>query len=121
MARADFNMVPFNHTFTENAPIKTMPFFIEGNQAPVDDAYLLIQVQGVAENHTIQINDKQIPGVALTRAPGGSQAWRLGMGHIEPGLLHTGQNTISIKRNPTKQDNFMVTWVVVNWREPSST
>ena len=118
MARSDFNMIPISHQFTANSPVITRQFPIEGNQAPVDDAYLLIQAQGVASNQTVRINDVTIQGTALTDAPGHSQAWRVGIGHIPPGILRSGTNTISIRRNPSTNDNFMVSWVVVNWREP---
>ena len=118
MARSDFNMVHINHKFTSGAPVKSANFPIEGNKAPVDDAYLILQVQGVASIHSIFINDEHIGGVALAAAPGNSQAWRMGMAHIRPGLLHSGTNSIRINRHPTTDDDFRVNWVVVNWREP---
>lgn len=117
MARSDFNMVDIGHLFTPNQPVMTKHFPIEGNQAPVDDAYLLLQVQGIAANHTLRINNEIIPGVALTNAPGDSQVWRLGFTRIPPGVLKLGDNTIRIDRNPNAGDNFRVAWVVVNWRE----
>lgn len=117
MARSDFNMIPINQKFTAAAPYKKVGFPIEGNQAPVDDAYLILQAQGVASIHAIVINDETIGGVALAAAPGNSQAWRMGMAHIPPGLLHSGNNKIEIERHPTTNDDFRVGWVVVNWRE----
>ena len=56
MARADFNMIRFDQDLTASAPSATRQFPIEGSAAPVDDAYLLVQVQGVASTHAIQIN-----------------------------------------------------------------
>ncbi|MEO1070045.1 MAG: hypothetical protein AAFW95_13150 [Cyanobacteria bacterium J06638_6] len=117
MARSDFNMVPINHIFTANAPVMTREFPIEGSQTPRDDAYILLQVQGVAANHTVRINNQMLPGVALSYAPGNTQAWRLGFAHIAPGILRSGSNTIRIDRNPNAGDDFHVAWVVVNWRE----
>lgn len=118
MARADFNMIPMHHHFTAAQPVMTKQFPIEGNQAPIDDAYLVLQAQGVASIHAITINGENIGGVALAAAPGNSQAWRMGMTQIPPGLLHSGTNSIRIDRHPTTNDNFRVNWVVVNWREP---
>ena len=118
MARADFNMVPFNHLFTSNVPLVTHTFPIEGNQAPIDDAYVLVQVQGVERIQAIIINGETIGGVGLAPAPGDSQAWRVGLNQIRPGLLRSGNNTIGIQRAPGS-DNFRVTWAIVHWREPS--
>ena len=42
MARADFNWIPFTHTFTANDPTFTAEFRVEGD--PIDDAYLLIRL-----------------------------------------------------------------------------
>ncbi|MGD1862414.1 MAG: hypothetical protein ACFB0E_20900 [Leptolyngbyaceae cyanobacterium] len=119
MARSDFNMIPINHIFKENAPVITRHFPIEGTSPPVDDAYILLQIQGVAANHTLFINDQHIAGVALSPAPGSTQAWRLSFSHIPPGILRSGDNTIRINRNPHAGDDFHVAWVVVNWRENS--
>jgi hypothetical protein len=119
MARSDFNMIHINHFFTEDAPEVIKRFPIEGTSSPVDDAYMLLQIQGVGANHAIFINDEQILGVALSAAPGGTQAWRLGFNHIPPRILRSGINTIRIKRNSLAGDDFRVEWIVINWRENS--
>lgn len=117
MARSDFNMIDISHHFTKTFPVVTKHFPIEGVQKPVDDAYLLLQVQGISTNHAVDINGKSIGGLALAAAPGESQAWRLGFTRIPPGVLRTGDNTIKITRNATQTDDFRVSWAVVNWRE----
>lgn len=115
MARADFNMIRFDQEFTAGSPSATKQFPIEGNAVPIDDAYLLIQVQGVASPHAIQINGTVLEAGGLVPAPGSSQAWRVGMNRIPPGILKLGANTITIVRHGN--DDFRVGWVVVNWRE----
>ncbi|NEQ44507.1 MAG: hypothetical protein F6K00_13475 [Leptolyngbya sp. SIOISBB] len=117
MARADFNMVPFNHLFTPDFSLVTKNFPIEGNQAPIDDAYVLIQAQGVDRIQAIIINGETIGGSGLAPAPGGSEAWRIGFSHIRPGLLRSGNNSIGIQR-AAGVDNFRVSWAIVHWREP---
>jgi len=117
MARSDFNWVSFQHDFTAISPTVTREFPIEGNQDPVDDAYLLIQVRGVSEdNHKIRINSTDLPGLDLQPAPSNSQAWLLWMKHIRPGILKSGMNTITITR--VANDNFRIGGVAINWREP---
>jgi hypothetical protein len=113
--RADFNMLFFNHNFTSDSPdLVTKPFNIEG-RLDDDDAYLLIQVRGVAATHSIIINDGVLEGGGLLAAPGSTQAWRVGMNHIPPNVLHSGQNTIGIRR--FGNDTFEVRWVVVHTGE----
>lgn len=116
MARADFNWVPIGHNFTVNTPTVTRQFPIEGNQSPIDDAYLLVQVRGVAQStHRILINNVELGGFDLPPAPGNSQAWLLWMDHIPPNVLQSGNNSITITR--VGNDNFEVNAVVVHWRE----
>lgn len=115
MARADFNWVPIGHTFTAASPTVTRNFNVNG--APVDDAFLLVQVKGVDSGaHSIKINDQELAGMDLPPAPGGSEAWFTWMDHIPPGTLKANQNNrITITRQ--SNDNFTVSAVVVNWRE----
>ena len=116
MARSDFNWVPIGHKFTNGAPTVIKDFPIEGNQQPIDDAFLLIQVRGVSVGtHRIQINGTQLAGFDLPPAPGSSQAWLTWMDHIPPNLLKSGLNTIRIDR--VGNDDFEINAVVVNWRE----
>jgi hypothetical protein len=118
MARADFNMIHFNHHFTTGSDeevIKNFRVEVTGNQRLTDDAYLLVQVQGVAATHSIKINSSVLESGALLPAPGSSSAWRVGMNHIPPGVLRRNDNEITIKR--FGNDEFRVGWVVVHWRE----
>jgi hypothetical protein len=112
MARADFNWIPFTHTYTANDPSFTVEFPIEGN--PIDDdAYLLITAHNVSwQDHQIFINNQQLPGWDIPIHDPGWQTW---MDHIPPGFLHTGVNSISVVR--TGGDDFTTKDVVVCWRE----
>lgn len=116
MARSDFNWVPINHNFTVSSPTITRQFPIEGNQGPIDDAYLLIQVRGVRiGSHRISINNVALPSFDLPPAPVESQAWLLWMDRIPPNTLRSGTNRITITRSGN--DDFEIGGVVVNWRE----
>jgi len=116
MARADFNWVPIGHKFTVNAPTVTKQFPIEGNQPPIDDAFLLVQVRGASKStHIIKINNVNLGGFDIPPAPVGSQAWLLWLDHIPPNTLKPGNNSITITRSGN--DDFEVNAVVVNWRE----
>jgi hypothetical protein len=119
MARADFNMIPFNHHFNAGSPDEVTKNFrveVTAGQRLTDDAYLLVQVQGVSAVHSITLNTtKVLESGALLPAPGGSGAWRVAMNHIEPGVLVRDNNTIKIKR--FGNDEFRVGWIVVHWRE----
>ena len=117
MARSDFNWLWINHDFSASSPTVTKEFPIEGSQAPMDDAYLLIQTQGVSQsNHIIKINNKDLPGTDLPEAPGESQSWLLWMKHIGSNVLKLGTNTITITR--VGNENFTIGGIAVNWREP---
>jgi hypothetical protein len=109
-------MIPFNHQFTANSPdVVTRDFPIEGSSPPIDDAYLLVQVSGVAAVHSVIINDSVLEAGGLLPAPGDSQAWRVGMNRIPASTLRLGSNTIAIRR--FGNDAFEVGWAVVHWRE----
>lgn len=111
MARGDFNWIPFTHSFTANSPTFSATFPIEGN--PIDDGYLLITAHNVSwQDHQILINDTHLPGFDL---PIHSPGWMTWMDHIQPGLLHSGMNTIRVVR--TGNDDFTTKDVVVHWRE----
>ena len=113
MARSDFNLIPINRTFTVNAPSFTREFPIEGNQAPVDDAYILITARDVSlSTHRIFINNQSLSGFDIPSESG----WQTWMDNIPPGILQSGTNTLRIDR--IGNDNFTVRNVVVNWREP---
>lgn len=121
-ARSDFNWVPINHSFHDNAPTVTIQFPIEGIEdfggEPIDDAYLLIKASGVSSNsHRIFINNEPLPGIDLPISHTDNQTgtW---MDRILPGMLHKGTNTIRIDR--IGNDNFFVSGAAINWRERSS-
>ena len=110
MARSDFNWIPFNHTFTEDAPQLTVEFPIEGT--PIDDAYLLLTMHGVVlQSHQILINNQELPGYDMHMHSG----WQTSMDHIPAGVLHTGTNSIMVVR--VGNDDFSTKDVVVHWRE----
>jgi hypothetical protein len=111
MARGDFNWIPFTHTFTANEPTFTAEFRVEGD--PIDDAYLLITAHNVSsQGHQIIINNQELPSWDIPIHDPGWQTW---MDHIEPGVLHSGINTIMVVR--TGGDDFTTKDVVVHWRE----
>ena len=111
MARADFNWIPFTHTYTANDPSFTAEFRVEGD--PIDDAYLLITAHNVSsQGHQIRINNHDLPSWDIPIHDPGWQTW---MDHIEPGVLHAGTNTIMVIR--TGGDDFTTKDVVVHWRE----
>ena len=113
MARSDFNYIPINHTFTASDPSITREFPIEGNLDPKDDAYLLITAHNVtSQSHQILVNNVSLPSWDIPIHDPGWQTW---MDHIQPGLLKTGMNSITIIRS--FNDDFSVRDVVVNWRE----
>jgi len=113
MARSDFNYIPVNHFFTVNSPSITLQFPIEGNQNPIDDAYLLITAHNVSiQSHEIRINNSNLSGWDIPIHNPGWQTW---MDRIQPGVLHSGTNMITITR--TSNDDFTVKDIVVNWRE----
>jgi hypothetical protein len=113
MARSDFNWIPFTHTYTANSPSFTREFPIEGGLNPVDDAYLLITAHNVSsQGHQIFINNQELPGWDIPIDDPGWQTW---MDHIQPGLLHTGINSITVVR--TGGDDFTTKDIVVHWRE----
>lgn len=113
MARSDFNWIPVNHTFTVNSPSITLEFPIEGTQAPIDDAYLLITAHNVShQSHEIRINNQPLSGWDIPIHNPGWQTW---MDRIQPGILKTGMNSITIVRSA--DDDFTVKDIVVNWRE----
>ena len=125
MARSDFNWIPIGHKFTASDPTFSKNFPVEGNSAPIDDGYILIQVRGVTDNGAAQISIGpagipskmvEVPGVDIPTAPQGSGAWLLWMARIPPNSLWSGMNTITIRR--VKNDNFEIGNVVVNWQEP---
>ena len=61
MARADFNMIPFDHHFTAGSPDEVTKNFnveVTANQNLTDDAYMLIQVQGISSVDSITLNDE---------------------------------------------------------------
>lgn len=110
MARSDYAWVNFDENFTSNNPQSTRTFSVEG--APIGNAYLLIQAAGIqSSSHRIQINAVDLPSFDLV-----PQAdWRLWMDRIPPGMLHAGQNRITIIR--VGNDDFNIANVVVHWRE----
>ncbi|MEM8487589.1 MAG: hypothetical protein AAF564_18710 [Bacteroidota bacterium] len=113
MARSDFNWMGVNQTFTQSNPTVTINFPIEGNAPPVDDAYLLITAHNVShQSHRILVNNQELSGWDLPIHNPGWQTW---MDRIQPGVLHTGNNTITIIR--ASNDDFTVKDIVVNWRE----
>ena len=113
MARADFNWMPVNHTFNVNNPSITIQFPIEGNRDPIDDAYLLITAHNVShQSHQILINNVHLPSWDIPIHNPGWQTW---MDHIQPDLLKTGTNTLTIIR--AANDDFTVKDAVVHWRE----
>ena len=111
--------IPFDHHFTAGSPDEVTKNFnveVTANQNLTDDAYMLIQVQGISSVHSITLNDDNVQeGGGLVPAPGGSSAWRVGLNHISPGALVRGNNKIKIKR--FGNDEFRVGWIVVHWRE----
>lgn len=112
MARADFNWIPFTHTFTENSPTFTAHFPIEGTKDPIDDAYLLITAHGVTfQTHKILINDVELPGFDMPLVDG----WQTWMDHIQPNLLQKGMNSVTVVR--VGNDDFSTKDMVVHWRE----
>ncbi len=117
MARSDYKLIQVQQNFTQSNPTFTTNFDIEGN--PINnfvDAYLLVQVRGVADSrHRISINNRSLPDFDLPPAPGNSQSWLLWMDHIPTDFLRSGNNSITITRGAN--DNFEVNNVVVNWRE----
>ncbi len=118
MARADFNYVPVNHTFTENSPVfeTDFPVQINADQELQDDGYLLITVRNVnSGSHRIQINGTNLSGFDIPAAPGGSGAWLTYMDRIQPNILNSGTNNIQITR--VGNDDFTVKDMVVHWRE----
>jgi hypothetical protein len=113
MARSDFNWIPVNHTFTLSEPSFSINFPIEGNRDPVDDAYLLITAHNVShQGHEILINNQGLPSWDL---PIHDPGWMTWMDHIEPGVLTTGSNSLTILR--VGNDDFSVKDIVVCWRE----
>ena len=115
MARSDYKLIPIGQNFTQGNPSFTTNFSVEGS--PInDDAYLLVQVRGVADSrHRILINNRSLPDFDLPPAPGDSQAWLLWMDSIPNGFLRSGNNSITITRGAN--DNFEVKNVTVHWRE----
>jgi hypothetical protein len=113
MARSDFNWIPFNHEFTANSPTFTAQFPIEGSAQPIDDGYLLITAHNVSsQGHIISINNHELSGFDLAIHSPGWQTW---MDRIQPGVLHTGMNAITVVR--TGGDDFVTKDIVVHWRE----
>jgi hypothetical protein len=111
MARGDFNWIPFTHTYTANDPSFTAEFRVEGD--PIDDAYLLITAHNVSsQGHQIFINNQELPSWDIPIHDPGWQTW---MDHIEPGVLHSGVNSIMVVR--TGGDDVTTKDVVVHWRE----
>ena len=111
MARADFNWIPFNHTFTEDAPQLTVEFPIEGT--PIDDGYLLITAHNVThQDHQIFINNQELSGFDIAMHSSGWQTW---MDRIPAGVLQSGTNSIMVVR--TFDDDFTTKDIVVHWRE----
>lgn len=114
-ARADFNWVPIDQLLNASNPTTTVEFPIEENGTSsdvVDDAYLLIQAQGVSStSHRIFVNNVPLPGIDLPSHSG----WQTWMDLIPPGVLHPGMNTLRIDR--IGSDNFRIGAAVVNWRE----
>jgi hypothetical protein len=118
MARADFNYIPVNRTLTENSTFFEDNFTVElsSGQRVVDDGYLLITVRSVdLESHEIKINGEKLSGFDIPKPPGNSDAWFTYMDRIQPGLLHSGMNTIQIIR--VGNDDFVIKDLVVHWRE----
>lgn len=114
MARSDFTMVTFNHSFNAASPSETRNFSVEGN--PVRDGYLLVQAFDVERNsHEIAINGQRLPGFDLPRD--GNNEWQTWMEQIPHGFLNSGQNRITIRRRGN--DDFRVANVVIHWRETS--
>ena len=110
MARADFNWIPFTHTFTADSPSLVVEFPLEGN--PIDDAYLLITVHNASQENQIFINNQELPGWDIPLHSSGWQTW---MDHIPAGFLHSGTNSIMVVR--VGNDDFSTKDVVVHWRE----
>ncbi len=113
MARSDFNWIPINQTFNNSNQSFTINFPIEGNLNPVDDGYLLITAHNVShQSHHILINNVQLSGWDIPIHNPGWQTW---MDRIQPGVLHTGTNSLTITRG--SNDDFTVKDAVVHWRE----
>ncbi len=117
--RADFNVVTFNHTFDQPNESETRNFPIEASEIQDDQAYLLVQTQGVGPSaHGIVINGNDVSDSLtpdLPPAPGKSQSWLLWMLEFPASFLNTGSNRIMIEKRGS--DNFKIGNVVVHWRE----
>ena len=118
MAQGDFNYIPVNRLFSENDPEweRDFPVELSSDQKVVDDGYLLITVRSVdLESHRIQINGVDLPNLDIPKPPGNSDMWLTYMDHIQPNILHSGDNNIQITR--VGNDNFHVKDIVIHWRE----
>lgn len=89
-------------------------FWIEGS--PVfGHSYLLITLYEVHfEGHKILINDTELPGCVLPPCKG---QWLTTLVPVGVELKANDFNSIQIVRNQNRQDNFIISHVVIHWRE----
>ena len=126
IARADFNLIMFNEHLGDNAgdintdfPFKgasssIKSFRIEGE--PTDDAFLLMNhTQVNSLGHKVLVNGQELPDLPVKDADDKSVTQ---MASIPPGRLQKGNNTLQFKLSGS--DNFIIFYVVVNWREKTS-
>ena len=123
--RSDFTMIHFSEHLGSNEVDLNAPWarFV-GNQStlktfnvdnrPTGEAYLLIQTLKVGVfSHKIIINGTELSGYNLPQHDG----WTVWMAGIDEGILKHGANTLQIIRDTSAQDNFVVGYVVIHWRE----
>ena len=130
LLRSDFAILTFNeHLGNNEKDVKmaqsvqakwvgnqTTPkkFYIEGEPL-FGHAYLLIMAYEVHfGGHTVWINGTQLPFYELPPCKG---QWLTSIAPIGIELLGNSDNTVQIRRNEEREDNFIIGHVVVNWRE----
>lgn len=89
-------------------------FFIE-REPVIGHAYLLISAYEVHfSGHTAWINNTVLPFYEIPPCKG---QWNTSIAPIGIALKGNSMNTIQIRRDPSKEDNFIIGNVIVHWRE----
>ena len=125
--RADFEVIEFREHLGDKKGDLSTPYPFLGDASsvrnffigspPKDDAFITLQVFDVQDSyHRIKINGMDLPGwdIALH---GVNNRWYTWTDIIPRNYLRTGNNTVQILRNTGSGDNFIINYVIINWRE----